>query len=152
MTKTNAWLISALLTLGLSAPTISMAEDSQFPEYSPKYKQFDPPEEKIPKYFAMEKNIVNFQGEGQAKFLAVDLKFMSYYPQLVEVEMEHLRPILKNDIDRVLRSQTFSKLKTPDGPDILREEILKTAREILEKHRLYPDLLVDVYLERFVMQ
>lgn len=32
----------------------------------------------------MDKNVVNFRGEGQAKFLAVDLKFMTYYPQLVE--------------------------------------------------------------------
>lgn len=152
MTKSRLWIISTLLTLGLHTLNISAAEESEFQQYSPKYKQFEAPAEKIPKYFAMEKNIVNFQGEGKAKFLAVDLKFMSYYPQLVEVEMEHLRPILKNDIDRVLRSQTYTKLKTPDGPDVLREEILKTAREVLEKHRLYPDLLVDVYLERFVMQ
>lgn len=136
----------------MSHSTPIMAEDSESMSYSPKYKQFEPPAEKIPKYFAMDKNVVNFNGEGKAKFLAVDFKFMSYYPQLVEVEMEHLRPILKNNIDRVLRNQSFSKLNTPDGPDELRAEILKEARTILEEHRLFPDLLEDVYLERFVMQ
>ncbi|BBP45340.1 hypothetical protein THMIRHAS_07130 [Thiosulfatimonas sediminis] len=151
-THIHPWLIGTLLSLSLTLPNTLLAAESEFAQYSPKYKQFEPPAEKIPKYFSMEKNVVNFQGEGKAKFLAIDLKFMSYYPQLVEVEMEHLRPILKNDIDRVLRSQTYTKLNTPDGPDILRQEILTTARAILEKHKLYPDLLQDVYLERFVMQ
>lgn len=117
-----------------------------------KFKQFEAPEQSVPKYFAMDKVVVNFRGEGKAKFLAVDLKFMSYMPQVVEVEMEHLRPILKNDIDRLLRNQTYTKLKTPDGPDQLRAEALEVARNILKEHRIYPDLLEDVYLGRFVMQ
>lgn len=134
-------------------PVLSLAEEAAAGKtYSPKYKQFEAPVENIPKYFAMEKNVVNFKGEGKAKFLAIDLKFMSYYPQIVEVEMEHLRPILKNDIDRLLRNQTYTQLKAPDGPDQLRAEILKVARDILEKYKLFPDLLEDVYLERFVMQ
>ncbi|MDG6777641.1 flagellar basal body-associated FliL family protein [Thiomicrorhabdus sp. zzn3] len=123
--------------------------------YSPKYKQFDPPTpETPPMYFTMDKFVVNFNGDGQAKFLAVDLKFLSYYAQLVgpDGEMEHLRPILKNDIQRLLRNQHYNDLNTPDGPDKLREEILATARGILEKHKIYPDLLVDVYMTRFVMQ
>ncbi len=131
---------------------VQASEEAEGLSYSPKYKQFEPPAERVPKYFSMDKVVVKFRGEGKAKFLAIDLKFMSYYPQLVEVEMEHLRPILKNDIDRLLRNQTYSKLKTPNGPDELRAEILKVAREVLEEHKLYPDLLEDVYLDRFVMQ
>lgn len=146
-------ILCGALALSFSQPTFA-ADDSESTHkaYSPKYKQFEPPAENVPKYFTMEKNVVNFNGEGKAKFLAVDFKFMSYYPQLVEVELEHLRPILKNNIDRVLRNQTYSKLNTPDGPDLLREEILKEAKAIMEAHRLYPDLLEDVYLDRFVMQ
>ncbi len=156
MKKIHAWPKATLLSLIIAATSLlstpaAIAEDEPL-SYSPKYKQFEPPANRIPKYFSMEKNVVNFNGEGQAKFLAIDFKFMSYYPQLVEIEMEHLRPILKNDIDSLLRRQTFSKLKTPDGPDQLRAEVLEVARNILDKHRLYPDLLEDVYLERFVMQ
>ena len=130
-------------------------DDSHAQEYSPKFKQFEAPAPgSPPTYFTMEKFVVNFNGDGQAKFLAVDLKFMAYYPQIVgdAGEMEHLRPILKNDIQRLLRNQHFNDLNTPDGPDKLREEILKTARSILEKHNIYPDLLEDVYMTRFVMQ
>lgn len=143
-------VISSLLCMPLSMAHAS--DEAEGMTYSPKYKQFEAPHEHVPQYFTMDKVVVNFRGEGKAKFLAVDFKFMSYYPQVVETEMEYLRPILKNDIDRVLRNQTYSKLKTPTGPDELRAEVLKVAREILEKHDIYPDLLEDVYLDRFVMQ
>ncbi|QCU89647.1 flagellar basal body-associated FliL family protein [Thiomicrorhabdus sediminis] len=144
---------TALLTLGafsVTAQPVIASENSL--SYSPKYKQFEEPETRVPQYFSMDKVVVNFQGEGQAKFLAVDFKFMSYIPQVVEVEMEHLRPILKNDIDRVLRQQRYSKLRKPDGPDQLRAEVLAEVKKVLEQHRIYPDLLEDVYLGRFVMQ
>jgi len=142
-------LLSALLVLPFAN---GFASDEADPGYSPKYKQFEAPVERIPKYFSMDKNVVNLRNTNKAKFLAVDFKFMSYYPQLVEIEMEHLRPILKNNIDRLLRNQSYDSLSTPDGPDVLRTEILKEARAILENHKLYPDLLEDVYLDKFVIQ
>lgn len=129
--------------------------NSHAKEYSPKYKQFEPPApDAPPSYFTMDKFVVNFNGDGQARFLAVDLKFMSYYSQLVSDtgEMEHLRPILKNDIERLLRNQHYNELNKPDGPDNLRAQILKVTRDVLEKHNIYPDLLEDVYMTRFVMQ
>lgn len=123
--------------------------------YSAKYKQFEPPAPNaVPSYFVMDKFVVNFNGDGQAKFLAVDLQFMSYYVQVVgpDGEMEHLRPILKNDIQRLLRNQHFNTLNTPEGPDNLRAEILEVARKVLEKHNIYSGLIEDVYMTRFVMQ
>jgi flagellar FliL protein len=153
LSKTTRRILFGLLIAGLSFNATSSEEAPAIDQGNPaKFKQFEAPEQSVPKYFAMDKVVVNFRGEGKAKFLAVDLKFMSYMPQVVEVEMEHLRPILKNDIDRLLRNQTYSKLKTPDGPDQLRAEILEVAHNILKEHRIYPDLLEDVYLGRFVMQ
>lgn len=134
---------------------VPASEFSNAKEYSPKYKQFEPPPpETPPMYFTMDKFVVNFNGNGQAKFLAVDLKFMSYYAQVVgdTGEMENLRPILKNDIERLLRNQQYNDLILADGPDKLREQILEVARKVLEKHNIYPDLVDDVYMTRFVMQ
>ncbi|GKT11144.1 MAG: flagellar protein FliL [Thiomicrorhabdus sp.] len=131
------------------------AENSHAKTYDEKYKQFEPPlPDAVPGYFVMEKFVVNFNGEGKAKFLAVDLQFMSYYTQVVapEGEMEHLRPILKNDIQRLLRNQYFNTLNTVDGPDNLRAEIMEVTRKVLEKHNIYPGLVEDVYMTRFVMQ
>lgn len=145
----HSLILTSLLSLSLINITKAQAEVTN---YSSKYKQFEAPEQQIPQYFSMDKVVVNFKGEGKAKFLAVDFKFMSYYPQVVETEMEHLRPILKNDIDRILRQQTYSKLKSVDGPDQLRAEVLAESRKVLEEHRIFPELLEDVYLGRFVMQ
>lgn len=131
------------------------SEFSHAKEYSPKYKQFEPPApETPPMYFTMDKLVVNFNGDGQAKFLAVDFKFMSYYAALVGEtgEMEYLRPMLKNDIERLLRNKHYSELIKPDGPDNLRAEVLEVARKVLEQNNIYPDLLEDVYMTRFVMQ
>lgn len=120
--------------------------------YSPKYKQYDPPPpEAPPGYFVMDKFVVNFNGDGQAKYLAVDLQFLTYYPQLI-ADMEHFRPILKNDIQRLLRNQHYNELSKPEGPDQLRAELLKVARNVLETNNIYPELLEDVYMTRFVMQ
>lgn len=120
--------------------------------YSPKYKQYDPPPpEAPPGYFVMDKFVVNFNGDGQAKYLAVDLQFLTYYPQLI-ADMEHFRPILKNDIQRLLRNQSYNELNKPEGPDQLRAELLKVARKVLETNKIYPELLEDVYMTRFVMQ
>jgi len=133
-----------------SQQVVEHAEESI--EVPPTYKHYDPPEPgSAPEYFAMEPFVVNFKGEGQAKFLAVTLKFMSYYPQVI-ADMEHYRPILRNDVTALLRIQTYSEMNKDDGPDILRQRILEKAREVLEKHRIYPALLEDVYFERFVMQ
>jgi flagellar FliL protein len=127
-------------------------DDGVVRDYSPKFKQYDPPEPgSAPQYFAMEPFVVNFKGEGQAKFLAVNMKFMSHYPQLI-ADMENYRPILRNDITSLLRIQTYTDLNQDNGPDVLREKVLAKARNVLEKHNIYPDLLEDVYFERFVMQ
>ena len=138
-----------------SGDDVPASELSHAKEYSPKYKQFDPPPPATPPmYFTMDKLVVNFNGDGQAKFLAVDFKFMSYYAQIVGEtgEMEHLRPMLKNDIERLLRNKHYNELIKPEGPDNLRAEVLDVTRKVLEKHNIYPDLLEDVYMTRFVMQ
>lgn len=148
-------LLLLIFSFFFSAPVWAEDENPNAKHYSPKFKQFAPPApDAPPSYFTMEKNVVNFKGEGKAKFLAVDFKFMSYYEDVVGETgwMENLRPILKNDIDRLLRQQTYSKLSTPDGPDELRAQVLKTVRGILEEHNIYPDLVEDVYITKFVMQ
>ncbi len=130
----------------------TIGDDGVVRDYSPKFKQYDPPEPgSAPQYFSMEPFVVNFKGEGQAKFLAVNMKFMSHYPQLI-TDMENYRPILRNDITSLLRIQTYTDMNQDNGPDILREKVLAKARSVLEKHNIYPDLLEDVYFERFVMQ
>ncbi len=127
--------------------------NSHAKQYSPKYKQFEPPPENAPpQYFEMNKFIVNILDEkGHEYYLAVDVKVMTYYPQVVE-ELEHLRPILRSKITKMLRRQKRDRLIQPDGQDYLEQEILKVIREVAEQHSIYPDLIEGAFLERFVMQ
>ena len=119
---------------------------------SEQFKHYDPPEPgSPPQYFAMEQFVVNFKGEGKARFLAVTLKFMTHYPQLV-TDMENYRPILRNDVTGLLRVQTYTEMSRDDGPDLLRAKILEKAKEVLKARGIFPDILEDVYFERFVMQ
>ncbi len=151
MLKTIPLFFLLILIFSISTPALSN-EENVIP---PQFKQFSAPDVGTPPiYFAMVKNVVNFRGEGQARFLSVDLKFMSFHQDVVGQEgwMEKLRPILKNNLDRLLREKTYSSLKTPDGPDLMRDEILKMAREVLEEHNIYPNLLKDVFITKFVMQ
>ncbi|HID01275.1 MAG TPA: flagellar basal body-associated FliL family protein [Piscirickettsiaceae bacterium] len=129
------------------------AGKSHAKQYSPKYKQFEPPPENAPpQYFEMNKFIVNILDEqGREYYLAVDIKVMTYYPQVVQ-ELEHLRPILRSKITKMLRRQVRDRLIQPDGQDYLEQEILKVIREVAEQHNIYPDLIEGAFLERFVMQ
>jgi flagellar FliL protein len=120
-------------------------------EYSPTFKQYPQPAPGTPpSYFEM-KFVVNFQGEGKARFLAVDLKFMSRYPGVVE-DMEHIRPVLLNDINLLLRQQTHTELSMADGPETLRQKILEAARKAANDNGIFPDLIQNVFLTRLVMQ
>ncbi|WP_024851350.1 flagellar basal body-associated FliL family protein [Hydrogenovibrio kuenenii] len=127
-------------------------KDGVVRNYDPKYKQYDPPEPgSPPQYFAMQPFVVNFKGQGQAKFLAVTIKFMTHYPQLVK-DLENYRPMLRNDITALLRIQTYTELNQDNGQQVLGDKILKIAKADLGKNNIFPDLLEAVYFDRFVMQ
>ena len=137
---------------GESIPEKETSVENAVLKISEKYKQYEPPEPgAAPQYFAMKPFVVNFKGEGKARFLAVTIKFMTHYPQLID-DMESYRPMLRNDITGLLRVQTYTEMYKDDGPDILRKKIIDKAKVILEKQGIFPDVLEDVYFERFVMQ
>lgn len=120
-------------------------------QYPQGFKKYPKPDAGAPpQYFEM-KFVVNFKGEGKARYLGVDLKFMSRYPGVIE-DMEHIRPILLNDITLLLRRQTYTDLSQDAGPEMLRESILAKAREAAEGNGILPDLIQNVFLTRFVMQ
>lgn len=115
------------------------------------YKEYPaPPAGTPPSYYEM-KFVVNFKGEGKARFLAVDLKFMSRHPELIE-DMEHIRPILQNDLQMLLRNQTHTELSQDNGQEVLRQRILEIGRAAAQDNGLNPEYVQNVFLTRFVMQ
>lgn len=129
----------------------SVAPQTQEMQYSASFKQYPQPVAGTPpSYFEM-KFVVNFRGEGKARFIGVDLKFMSRIPEVI-ADMEHIRPILQNDIQMLLRQQTYTELSQDDGQEVLRQRILEVGRAAAEDNGIFPDLVHNVFLTRFVMQ
>ena len=120
--------------------------------YSPSFKQFAPPAPgSPPQFFDMDQLVVNFKGEGKAKHLAVKIKMMTNFPDVV-TELTNIKPILVNDISAALRKKTYTEMNADDAQEKLAEELLTIVRKDLEAQKVYPDLLEKVLIERFVMQ
>ncbi|AHF02321.1 hypothetical protein THIAE_07195 [Thiomicrospira aerophila AL3] len=145
-------LIVVVLFFVLKAPSEPLtAEEIAHQEFMAQFKTYPNPPAGTPPAFMDMKFVVNFQGEGRARFLAVDLQFMSSNPAVV-ADMEVMRPHLMNDIQNVLRRKTYTQINDPDGVESLRLEILEIARTISPRYRIFPDLIEDVFLTRIVTQ
>jgi flagellar FliL protein len=120
--------------------------------YSPSYKQFHAPAPgSPPQFFDLEQLVVNFKGEGKAKHLAIKIKMMTNFPEVV-TELTTIKPILVNDISAALRKKTYTEMNADDAQEKVAAEILTIARAALDAQKVYPDLLDKVLIERFVMQ
>ncbi len=120
--------------------------------YSPSYKQFPAPAPgSPPQFFDLEQLVVNFKGEGKAKHLAIKIKMMTNFPEVV-TELTTIKPILVNDISAALRKKTYTEMNADDAQEKVAEEILAISRAALDTQKIYPDLLDKVLIERFVMQ
>jgi flagellar FliL protein len=120
--------------------------------YSPVYRQFQQPAPgSPPQYFDMEQFVTNFKGEGKAKHLAVKIKLMTYYPELVTVFGE-LKPLVVDKVLATLRRKTYTELSQDDAQEVLAAEILQIIRAVLDEQKIYPETLDKVLVERFVMQ
>jgi len=120
--------------------------------YSPSYKQFHAPAPgSSPQFFDLEQLVVNFKGEGKAKHLAIKIKMMTNFPEVV-TELTAIKPILVNDISAALRKKTYTEMSADDAQEKVAEEILAISRAALDGQKVYPDLLDKILVERFVMQ
>lgn len=120
-------------------------------EYSPVFKQYPQPKAGTPPSYLEMKFVVNFRGEGRARFIAVDLNIMSRYPEVIE-DMEHLRPILQNDIQMLLRQVTYTEINADDGQEVVRQRILEAVKKVAEDNGIFPDLVANIFITRFVTQ
>jgi flagellar FliL protein len=120
-------------------------------QYSPTFKQYLQPKAGTPPSYMEMKFVVNFRGEGRARFIAADINIMSRYPDVM-VDMEHLRPILQNDIQMLLRQVTYTEISADDGQEVVRQRIIAATKKVAEDNGIFPYLIADVLFARFVTQ
>jgi flagellar FliL protein len=109
--------------------------------------------EKLPAQFiAMDPPfVVNFQGSSTARFLQVAVQLMTRDPELVLL-IEHVSPIVRNDLLLLFGSQQVEDVSTPEGKEALRVAALEAVRKIIGAEGGKPEALEAVYFTSFVMQ
>lgn len=107
-------------------------------------------EEKDPIYHEVVKDFVaTFEDGNGIRYLQLSLQVMSYQQEAIDRVDTNL-PAVKNSIIMLISTQNYEDLKTNEGKENLRKEILKSVRKVA---RLKSDQKVeDVLFTGFVLQ
>lgn len=101
-------------------------------------------------YLPLETMVVNFGGQGPARFLQVDIQVMTRDSEVQEAIEAHM-PVIRNDLLLLLSNQSYEQVSTLEGKEKLRKQVLETLRKDL-KEQGEPDAVEAVYFTSFVMQ
>ena len=107
----------------------------------------------IPKdaiYIPVKTMTVNFADKGAAQFLQIDISFMTYEPELVDLIKSHM-PIIRNDMLNLLGSQRYKEISTSDGKEALRIKLLLIVQKILMEQE-EREGIEAIYFTKIIMQ
>lgn len=107
-------------------------------------------DEKEPIYQALVKDFVVTFGEGEdIRYLQLSLEVMSYDQEVID-KIETNLPAVRNNLIMLIGGQSYDDLKTNDGKEKLRKEIIGAVRKAA---RLKPkQKLEDAFYTGFVLQ
>jgi flagellar FliL protein len=124
-------------TAGATAPA-KKAEKGK-PPAPPIYFKYDPA------------FVVNFGGEGSARYLQVMVEAMTRDPAVAEI-IKNNEPAVRNDLVLLFSSQNDATLLSTDGKEKLRQSTLDAIRKIVASEGGDPKLVENVYFTSFVIQ
>jgi flagellar FliL protein len=145
------WIIIAIVVLGggagawfafkpAAAPEGAAASNKPAaPHAAPIYYKFDPA------------FVVNFGGEGSARYLQVTVEAMSRDVTAVE-NLKNTEPAVRNDLVMLFSGQDNATLMSVDGKEKLRAATLATIRKVLDAEGGNGKLIEAVYFTSFVIQ
>lgn len=140
-------MVGTLWALGIFPPqhgesTQSAAAEEEAPVEEVKapaiYVKVDPP------------FVVNFDGQGKARFLQVVMELMGRDEAELENAQHHM-PAIRNKMLLLLSSQSYDVLSTTEGKEQLRQQALAEVQAILERE-VGHSAVEDLYLTSLVMQ
>ncbi|MDH5444610.1 MAG: flagellar basal body-associated FliL family protein [Gammaproteobacteria bacterium] len=94
--------------------------------------------------------VVNFAGDQEASYMQVGVQLMTRDQHFVDEAMKQM-PVIRHQILLILSNQKFAELKTKEGKDKLRTEILNKLQEMIPGNPKVPGIEA-VYFTMFVMQ
>ena len=95
--------------------------------------------------------VVNFGGEGSARYLQVMVEAMTRDPPTLEM-IKNNEPAVRNDLVLLFSSQDNASLLSPDGKEKLRNVTLEVVRKIVAAEGGDPKSVENVYFTSFVIQ
>jgi flagellar protein FliL len=95
--------------------------------------------------------VVNFGGEGSARYLQVTVEAMSREATILE-ELKINEPAVRNDLVTLFSSQDNATLMTTDGKEKLRQSTLDIIRKVLNEEGQKGKSVEAVYFTSFVIQ
>lgn len=102
------------------------------------YKSLDPP------------FVVNFDGQGKARFLQASLQVMTRNEDVVALLDQHM-PAIRNTLVMLLSAQKYEEIGTSEGKEALREQARDAIQKILDEENSEAQIEA-VYFTSFVMQ
>jgi flagellar FliL protein len=145
------WIIVAVVALGGGAgawfafkPAAALegaaaSNKPAAPHAAPIYYKFDPA------------FVVNFGGEGSARYLQVTVEAMSRDVPAVE-NLKNTEPAVRNDLVMLFSGQDNATLMSVEGKEKLRAATLATIRKVLDDEGGNGKLIEAVYFTSFVIQ
>lgn len=94
--------------------------------------------------------VVNFEGEQKANYLQVDVQLMTRNAEALKVFEEHT-PLIRNNILLLLSGQKYDELRTLEGKEKMRAEVLATVQQVVEAELGTP-AVEAVFFTSFIMQ
>ena len=114
-------------------------------------KKAEKQEKKPPIYLALTPEfIVNFEDQSQASFLQIEIQIMGRDSKEIKSVEEHM-PVVRNNILLLLGNQKYEEVRTREGKNKLRADILSSIRQVLKKETGKPGIEA-VYFTSFLMQ
>ena len=95
--------------------------------------------------------VANFAPGSQARFLQVSVQLMTRDVELAKL-LEHVDPILRNDLLLLFGNQQVAEVATPEGKEALRNATLEAVRKVIAAEGGKAAALEAVYFTSFVMQ
>jgi flagellar FliL protein len=95
--------------------------------------------------------VVNFGGEGSARYLQVMVEAMTRDPVVAEI-IKNNEPAVRNDLVLLFSSQDNATLLSSEGKEKLRQSTLEAIRKVVAAEGGDGKLVENVYFTSFVIQ
>jgi flagellar FliL protein len=95
--------------------------------------------------------VVNFGGEGSARYLQVTVEAMAREQGILET-LKNDEPAVRNDLVMLFSGQDNATLMSPEGKDKLRGQTLEAIRKVLNSEGAKGSQVEAVYFTSFVIQ